>query len=85
MDIEERAIVKTWEDPECLASEPLFVPDPSGSSQEDGVLVFVCLGIGDKPEATHLVVLDTQLEEMGRFSAPVRTMVGIHGIWLPDL
>ena len=91
IDIDHGSTVALWEDPNCLATEPQFVPEPSQLSsnstsyiEEAGVLVFVCHGIADLSDQTSLVVLDTDLQELGRFTYPVITTFGIHGIWVSD-
>ena len=87
IDIQLRSIVRAWEDPKCIATEPLFIPAPSlavEDNEEDGVLIFVCHGTDEASLETSLVVLNTELEELGRFRAPVPTTIGIHGIWIPN-
>lgn len=70
-----------WEDQSCRATEPQFVPDPSGTMEQDGVLITACLSTGE--EETHLVVLDpATFTELGRFTVPTRTPIGFHGVWI---
>ena len=90
IDIYHGSMVAVWEDPDCLATEPQFVPEPlqlssngtSSDDKESGVLVFVCHGIGHGSEDTSLVILNTDLQELGRFTYPMPTTFGIHGIWV---
>ena len=90
LDVEKKVLVGSWEDSGCLATEPIFVPRPvscggkskAGDTEADGVLVFVCHGT--RNVQTSLIVLSTDLKEIGRFSVPVATTIGIHGIWLPS-
>ena len=91
IDIQLKSIARVWEDPKCIATEPLMIPDPSSTvedmmnyKEEDGVLIFVCHGVDEASHETSLVVLNTELEELGRFRAPVPTTIGIHGIWIPN-
>ena len=87
IDVEKKAVVGSWEDSTCLATEPIFIPSPQSSqdsTEEDGVLMFVCHKTGQNTQQTSLVVLSSELKELGRFSAPVATTIGIHGIWLPN-
>ena len=60
------------------------VEDVMIDNEEDGVLIFVCHGVDEASHETSLVVLNTELEELGRFRAPVPTTIGIHGIWIPN-
>ena len=81
--MEQKRITASWEDPLCRATEPQFVARPGGEGEEDGVLVFACLGTESAQPSTHLVVLEpVHLAELGRFSVPYTTPVGFHGIWV---
>lgn len=81
LDVEKKTFSFWWTDPGCSATEPQFVPRPGGTHEEDGVVVFACLGT-ENP-VTHLVVLNPEdLREMGRFSVPYTTPVGFHGVWI---
>jgi len=83
IDVEKKRITATWEDPKCRATEPVFVPKPDGTREDDGVVVFACLGTDSKEPSTHLVVLEPEnLQELGRFSVPYTSAVGFHGIWI---
>ena len=83
LDVELKRITASWEDPKCRATEPQFVPRPGGSDEEDGVVVFACLGTRPDQPSTHLIVLEPlHLRELGRFSVPHTTPVGFHGIWV---
>ena len=84
LDVEKKRFTATWEDPSCRATEPLFVPRPGGSKEEDGVVVFACLGTNRSEPMTAFVVLEPgNLEELGRFSVPTVTPIGFHGVWAP--
>ena len=88
VDVARKAVLESWEDDGCLASEPTFIPSPRGNysttTEEDhGILIFVCHSTTARK--TSLVVLRaTDLKELGRFTAPVATTFGIHGIWIPN-
>ena len=81
LDVIKKEFVKVWEDENCLATEPQFVPRPGSTEEEDGVLIFVCLGTNKQDIKTHFVVLDPNLQELGRFSVPFQTPLGFHGTW----
>ena len=89
VDVARKVVLESWEDDDgCLASEPTFIPSPhnnnSTTAEEDsGVLIFVCHSTTARK--TSLVVLRSKdLKELGRFTAPVATTFGIHGIWIPN-
>jgi hypothetical protein len=84
LDVEKKSFTATWEDPSCRATEPQFVPRPGGTEEEDGVVVFACLGTSSSDPMTAFVVLDpVTLTELGRFSIPYSTPIGFHGVWVP--
>ena len=84
--MERKQFVRSWEDPDCFAHEPIFVPKPGISNEDEedaGVLVFPCHGANQTKPETSLVILDAgQLQELGRFTVPTITTTGFHGIWL---
>ena len=83
LDVKLKEFVASWEDPLCRATEPQFVPRPGSEEEEDGVVVFACLGTSNLDPSTFFIVLDpVNLKELGRFSIPSTTPVGFHGIWL---
>ena len=51
--------------------------------EDDGVVIFACLGTESKKPSTHLIVLEPEnLKELGRFSVPYTSAVGFHGMWV---
>ena len=83
LDVKEKMFVKFWEDPNCRATEPLFIPRPGSIEEDDGVVISVCLGTNKDNPTTSFVVLNPDLEELGRFSVSYATPVGFHGTWRP--
>jgi len=83
LNVQDKRIEGWWQDEDCLATEPQFVPSPNSKSEEDGVLVSACLS--SSTEETHLVVLDpVTMTELGRYTVPHRTPIGFHGVWLKE-
>jgi len=83
LDVEKKEFTAKWEDPKCRATEPQFVPRPESSTEEDGVVVFACLGTDTESPSTSFIVLDPKdLKELGRFPVEAHTPVGFHGIWI---
>ncbi len=66
-------------------SEPVFVKNPAGSSEDDGwVLAYVY-----QPEInrSEVVIVDAQhmdQDPVARIHLPVRVPAGFHGNWVPD-
>ena len=68
-----------------MGSEPVFVKDPNGSSEDDGwVLSYVYQPELDKSE---VLIIDSRAFEDGpvaRIHLPTRVPYGFHGNWVPD-
>ncbi|MCX2818298.1 carotenoid oxygenase family protein [Haladaptatus sp. F3-133] len=77
VDTRERE-VSVWEEDSTYPSEPVFVPDPDGTDEDDGVVVSVVLDPNE--ETSFLLVLDASTFEetaRGRVERPVPH--GFHG------
>jgi beta-carotene 15,15'-monooxygenase/beta,beta-carotene 9',10'-dioxygenase len=69
--------------PAEYADEPVFVADPSGTSEDDGVILMTKLD-GAKNK-TFLHVVDAQsFAERARVYAPIHHTSGIHGAFFPE-
>merc|ERR1719277_372084 len=82
LDVVKKDFVSIWDDPACRATEPQFIPRPGSEQEQDGVVVFVCLGVDKENPTTYFVVLNPDMQELGRFHIPFATPVAFHGIWL---
>jgi len=70
--------VQTWSQSGYFASEPVFIPHPAGTSEDDGVLLSI-LTRHDHTDS-FLIVLDAAtLTEIARVYAPHGILQGIHG------
>jgi beta-carotene 15,15'-monooxygenase len=64
--------------------EPIFVPDPDGDAEDDGVVLTVALDEGD--DASRLVILDGEtLEERARATLPHQVPFDFHGRYFPEI
>ncbi|XP_074535969.1 carotenoid-cleaving dioxygenase, mitochondrial-like [Halichoeres trimaculatus] len=78
MDIKGKQM-KVWEQPGLYPSEPVFVPSPNATEEDDGVVLSVVI-TPNKDKSTFLLVLDAQtFEELGRAAVPVNIPYGFHG------
>lgn len=76
-DVEQRTS-QVWTEPGCYPGEPVFVADPDGSGEGDGVLLSVVLDTAAK--TSFLLVLDaTTLEVTARATVPHHIPFGFHG------
>uniref|UniRef100_A0A665VU92 Beta-carotene oxygenase 2 n=1 Tax=Echeneis naucrates TaxID=173247 RepID=A0A665VU92_ECHNA len=66
-----------WEHPGLYPSEPVFVPAPNATEEDDGVILSVVI---TPHKGTFLLVLDAKtFEEVGRAAVPVNIPYGFHG------
>ncbi|KAJ0063604.1 hypothetical protein NL108_004434 [Boleophthalmus pectinirostris] len=71
--------MKVWEKPGLYPSEPIFVPSPSPTAEDDGVVLSVVI-TPNEDKSTFLLVLDAQtFKELGRAEVPVNIPYGFHG------
>ena len=71
---------KIWSQEDCYPGEPVFVPTPDGTKEDDGVLLSVVLD-GMKGRS-FLLALDAQnMEEIGRAEVPHHIPFGFHGMY----
>src|SRR3954470_12285876 len=69
---------RVWDEPDAWAGEPVFVPRPGASAEDDGVVLSVVLDAADR--TSFLLVLDAaSFEELGRARAPHPIPFGFHG------
>lgn len=67
-----------WSAPNHHCSEAIFVPDPSGTNEDDGALLSVCYD--GESDRSFLLVLDARnMRELARAYCPVHVPAGFHG------
>ena len=72
----------SWSHEGCYPSEPVFVPNPNATQEDDGILLSVVLDT--KQKHSFLLVLDAAtMTELARAHAPHHIPFGMHGIFLP--
>ncbi|XP_074596322.1 carotenoid-cleaving dioxygenase, mitochondrial-like [Brevipalpus obovatus] len=85
IDVSEKKAVK-WEETDHYVSEPIFVPHPSATAEDDGVVL--AAAISDKEENRgFLVILDGKsFKELARaeFTTPSTLTREFHGIFLGE-
>jgi carotenoid cleavage dioxygenase-like enzyme len=70
--------VLRWSAPRCFPGEPVFVPTPDGSAEDDGILL--CVVLDTKVRSSFLLVLDAKtMQEVGRAQVPHHIPFGLHG------
>jgi carotenoid cleavage dioxygenase-like enzyme len=77
IDVADRSVA-VWEEPNAWAGEPVFVPRPGATAEDDGVVLSVVLDTD--AGASFLLVLDAAtFEEVARARAPHHIPFGFHG------
>jgi len=86
LDLNKRQFVKKWEGSDCYSSEPLFIPRPGSTEEDDGVVVVTCINPNKSAPETNMVVLSPDLEELGRTQHKnIITPASFHGAWVKHL
>lgn len=74
--------VLRWAEPGCYPTEPVMVPDPQGTAEDDGVVL--CVVLDATRETSMLLMLDAaSFTERGRAYLPDVVPFGLHGVMLP--
>ncbi|WP_250008279.1 carotenoid oxygenase family protein [Actinoplanes sp. M2I2] len=82
-DVEARQ-ARTWHEPGLFPGEPVFVPSPQATAEDDGVLLSLALDTGN--QTSHLLVLDAAtLTLLARATAPHRIPFDTHGQYYAGL
>ncbi|XP_059812845.1 carotenoid-cleaving dioxygenase, mitochondrial-like isoform X1 [Hypanus sabinus] len=80
MDVDTKKY-KIWSEKGYYPSEPVFVPSPNGTDEDDGVILSVAIS-PNQSKGSMLLVLDAKtFTEMGRAEVPVRITFGFHGVF----
>ncbi|XP_042355419.1 beta,beta-carotene 9',10'-oxygenase-like isoform X1 [Plectropomus leopardus] len=78
MDLKDKSL-KVWYQKGFFPSEPVFVPSPDATDEDDGVILSVIL-TPSQDKGTFLLVLDAKtFEELARAYVPVNMAYGFHG------
>jgi len=73
-----------WEDHGHTPGEPIFVADPNGKDEDDGVLLTVVLD--GREEKSYLLILDAKsMKEIARAEMQTRVQFGFHGTYHGNL
>ena len=78
LDVEDGRGPWLWDEPGCFPGEPVFVPRPGATDEDDGVILSVVLDTG--LATSYLLVLDARtFSEMGRATLPHPVPFEFHG------
>ncbi|XP_068175275.1 retinal Mueller cells isomerohydrolase-like [Antennarius striatus] len=74
---------QVWQEEESYPSEPLFIPTPGATEEDDGVLLSVVVKPGAERPSFLLVLDAATLEEVARAEVNVIIPVTLHGTYKP--
>ncbi|XP_051895743.1 carotenoid-cleaving dioxygenase, mitochondrial-like [Pristis pectinata] len=81
MDVDTKKY-KIWREKDYYPSEPIFVPSPNSTDEDDGVILSVAIS-PNQSKSSMLLVLDAKtFTEMGRAEVPVRMSFEFHGVFV---
>ncbi|GAA6093221.1 retinoid isomerohydrolase isoform X1 [Tachysurus ichikawai] len=72
-----------WQEPESYPSEPLFVQNPDGHDEDDGVLLTIVVCPGAQRPTYCLILNAKDLSEIARAEVDVMSPVTFHGMYKP--
>lgn len=72
-----------WQEDECYPSEPLFVPSPGATEEDDGVLLSIVVKPGAERPGFLLVLDAMKLTELARAEVNTIIPVTFHGMYRP--
>lgn len=72
---------KIWDEPGCSCAEPIFIPNPEGTEEDDGVIMsIVNTTLENGSESCFLLILDaSSFEELARTTIGAFNAVTLHG------
>jgi carotenoid cleavage dioxygenase-like enzyme len=69
-----------WSQAGCFPGEPIFVPNPQGREEDDGVVLSLVLDFAHS--RSFLLILNAKtMTELARAETPHAIPVGLHGYW----
>ena len=81
-DSKKGEVVASWDQPSTLAQEAIFVPSPSETSEDDGVLMTVAYNFKEK--ISSLVIIDAKtMTTLNEWPLPFKLAGGFHASWWP--
>uniref|UniRef100_A0A8C2Q821 Retinoid isomerohydrolase n=1 Tax=Cyprinus carpio TaxID=7962 RepID=A0A8C2Q821_CYPCA len=72
-----------WQEPDSYPSEPLFVQNPDGVDEDDGVLMTIVVSPGAQRPTCCLILNAKDLSEVARAEVDIMSPVTFHGMYKP--
>lgn len=74
----------SWKESGCYCGEPIFVPNPQGIDEDDGVVLSMVFDAG-KNHSFLLVLNATDFQVLAKAYLPTFMPYGLHGDWLEQI
>jgi torulene dioxygenase len=84
VDVTDPSNVKAWSAENTFVGEAIFIVDPQGRAEDDGVLCFVAYN-SDRSRSALVVVDARTMKEVARAECPSVVPAGFHGSYLPRI
>ncbi|KAG0364700.1 carotenoid oxygenase [Gamsiella multidivaricata] len=83
---DQETCAKFWMEDQCTPSEPVFVPTPNATDEDDGVLLSIVLD-GSRRTGFMLILDARTLEEIARADMPEGRVAphNFHGVYVPNM
>lgn len=80
----ETGVHTLWGQDGMTTAEPIFIPNPEGLDEDDGILVTLCSGSKDEESKTLIVIIDARtMRTVSSADLPQYTPPGLHGWFYP--
>jgi torulene dioxygenase len=70
-----------WREERCVPGEPIIVPDPNGTEEDDGVILSIVL-VGKLAKSMLVVLNAKDMTELGRAEMETAFPIGFHGVFV---
>ncbi|XP_070552538.1 carotenoid-cleaving dioxygenase, mitochondrial-like [Ptychodera flava] len=82
-DVEERSY-KEWKFENGYPSEPIFVPKPNATREDEGVVLSSVMTVGENNPSFLLILDGESFKEIARAKVPMHITYGLHGLFETD-
>ena len=84
IDLQTQRIAALWKEPSASPSEPIFVPKPQSTEEDDGILLTIVFE--QETNKSFILVLDAvTLQEITRAFLPIHIPFSLHGNFYPTI
>ena len=85
IDVETGECTKWTGTPDQYPSEPIFVPNPLSSAEDDGVLVATVVETREETTNSLIILNAKTMQEVAKIQTEEKIPNGLHGIFISDV